>query len=213
MTTRDLPVTLAMTGASGARYGLRLLERLLAAGREVELLISDAGREVLRQECGMALPAACDEWVAGIRAWLTTRASTPVDLERLHPFAVQDWQAPMASGSTGPRAMVVCPCSMGSVAAIAHGLSDNLIERAADVALKEGWPLILVSRETPLSVIHLENLLTLARAGAVILPACPGYYHLPETVEDLIDFVVERILARLGVPLPQAVRGWGADAG
>ncbi|NGZ06186.1 MAG: UbiX family flavin prenyltransferase [Magnetococcales bacterium] len=199
-----------MTGASGARYGLRLLERLLAVERRVELLISDAGREVIRQECGLSLPAECGVWVARIGEWLAAQGRLPVPMTRLQVFDRQDWQAPMASGSTGPRAMVVCPCSMGSLAAMAHGLSDNLIERAADVVLKEGWPLILVSRETPLSSIHIENMLTLSRAGAVILPACPGFYHLPETVDDLVDFVVERIMVRLGSVMMPAMRGWGA---
>ncbi|MBF0192182.1 MAG: UbiX family flavin prenyltransferase [Magnetococcales bacterium] len=213
---KSIPVTLAMTGASGAPYGLRLLERLLAAGYRVDLLISDAGREVIRQECALELPEHGPEWTERLADYLNhlnRETGSALSLEGLRHYARNDWYAPMASGSTGPRAMVVCPCSMGSLAAMARGLSDNLIERAADVALKEGWPLILVPRETPLSVIHLENLLTLARAGAVILPAAPGFYQVPESVEQLVDFVVDRILARLGVPGEPNRKGWGAGLG
>ncbi|MBF0270514.1 MAG: UbiX family flavin prenyltransferase [Magnetococcales bacterium] len=207
---KSIPVTLAMTGASGAPYGLRLLARLLAAGYRVDLLISDAGREVIRQECALELPEHGPEWTKRLADYLNRETGSALSLEGLRHYARNDWYAPMASGSTGPRAMVVCPCSMGSLAAMARGLSDNLIERAADVALKEGWPVILVPRETPLSVIHLENLLTLARAGAVILPAAPGFYHVPESVGQLVDFVVDRILVRLGVPVEPNPNGWSS---
>ncbi len=208
-------ITLAMTGASGAPYGLRLLERLLRAGQRVDLLISEAGRAVILQECGLALPESGTALLERLSAHFDRRAETPVPMTHLRHFALNDWNAPMASGSVGERAMVICPCSMGSLAAVARGLSDNLIERAADVALKEGWPLILVPRETPLSVIHLDNMLTLARAGAVILPAAPGFYHLPASVAELVDFLVDRIVARLGLPVTPNPNGWtgGSEAG
>ncbi|MEO5345054.1 MAG: UbiX family flavin prenyltransferase [Magnetococcus sp. YQC-9] len=204
-------ITLAITGASGAPYGLRLLERLLVAGERVDLLISEAGREVVRQECALDLfvaPGAAT--IERLGNYFATHAQQPVPLETVRHFDTRDWLAPMASGSSGERAMVVCPCSMGTLAAIAHGLSDNLIERAADVALKERWPLILVARETPLSAIHLENMLTLTRAGAVILPAAPGFYHRPDSIGQLIDFIVDRVLVRLG--LPAALPGWSQES-
>lgn len=202
-------ITLALTGASGARYGLRLLRRLLAAGRGVDLLVSGAARVVLDQECGLELADAEGEAVVRRIGDHFAATDPPVpDLALLRHHALNDWRAPMASGSSGPRAMVVCPCSMGTLSAIAGGASDNLIERAADVAIKEGWPLILVPRETPLSVIHLENMLTLARIGVVILPAAPGFYHRPERVEELVDFLVDRVLARLGIPVDPVMPPW-----
>ncbi|GAB0056376.1 Flavin prenyltransferase UbiX [Candidatus Magnetaquicoccaceae bacterium FCR-1] len=205
-------ITLAMTGASGALYGVRLLERLLMAGRRVDLLISEAGRELLRQECGLDL---ADENGAGVvarlGAYLAHNTGHTPPLEGVRHFGMREWHAPIASGSSGARAMVVAPCSMGTLAAIAHGLSDTLIERAADVALKERWPLILVTRETPLSTIHLENMLAATRAGAVILPASPGFYHRPERIEQLIDFIVDRIFMRLGVPVESPSHGWPVD--
>ncbi len=209
----SLDVTLAVTGASGMRYGLRLLERLLLAGCRVNLLISDAGRMVMEQECDLRLIGDGPAVVATLGDYYRHTSVAPLDLAGLRHFAQNDWYAPMASGSSGSRAMVVCPCSMGSVAAIAQGLADTLIERAADVAIKEGWPLILVPRETPLSVIHLENLLTLARAGVVILPAAPGFYHRPAGVDQLIDFLVDRILMRLGIPIATQAAGWPLESG
>ncbi len=198
----DAPITLALTGASGAAYGLRLLECLLAAGRPVYLLYSDAARIVAREECGLELPTdrAAAETALGVRYGAKDG--------QLRVFGNDDWFAPVASGSAAPAAMVLCPCSMGSLAAIAHGLSDTLIERAADVMLKERRPLLLVPRETPFSALHLENMLALARLGATILPACPGFYHHPGKVEDLVDFVVARVLDHLGVPHSLA-RRWG----
>ncbi|MBF0179433.1 MAG: UbiX family flavin prenyltransferase [Magnetococcales bacterium] len=190
-----LPVTLAITGASGARYGLRLLERLLEQGRQVDLLLSDAGRIVIARECGLTLTGDGPDVARAILAHSPALPKAAQDALIHH--AQRDWDAPMASGSRGARAMVICPCSMGTLAAVAGGLSDNLIERAADVALKERWPLILVPRETPLSIIHLENMLRLARSGAVILPAAPGFYQGASTMEHLIDFLVDRILDRL----------------
>ena len=195
-------IALAITGASGAPYGLRLLECLLEAGRPVQLMISEAGRQTLGIECGLHLPEAVEQQ----RMVLAGRFDAGED--RLRVFGRQEWTAPVASGSNAPRAMVVCPCSMGTLSAIAHGASDNLVERAADVALKEGRKLILVPRETPLSAIHLENMLKLARLGVTILPPNPGFYHQPAGVEELVDFVVARILDQLGIEQRLTAR-WG----
>jgi len=196
-------VCLALTGASGLPYGLRLLDCLLAAGCRVQLLYSQAAQVVARQEMGLELPSRPAEARAALLARLPG-----ADGSRLSVFGREEWFAPVASGSNPPDAMVVCPCTMGTLAAIAQGLSDNLIERAADVVLKEGRPLVLVPRETPLSVIHLENMLRLARAGAVILPPSPGFYHHPQRVDDLVDFVVARVLDQLRVP-HSLMQRWG----
>lgn len=196
-------VCLALTGASGLPYGLRLLECLLAAGCRVQLLYSQAAQVVARQEMNLELPSRPAE----ARAALLARMPA-VDPEKLAVFGREEWFAPVASGSNPPDAMVVCPCTMGTLAAIAQGLSDNLIERAADVVLKEGRQLILVPRETPFSTIHLENMLRLARAGAVILPPSPGFYHHPREIGDIVDFVVARILDQLRVP-HELMRRWG----
>lgn len=196
----DWPVTLAMTGASGARYGLRLLEVLLRMEKRVTLLLSDAGRVVLMQECGLDLPKESGAVVEALHRHLRSAAGRALDGRlALRHYAQDDWFSPVASGSAEAHAMVVCPCSMGTVAAIAHGLSDTLIERAADVAIKERRLLILVPREAPLSVIHLENMLDLARMGVVIVPASPGFYHRPETVDAVVDFIVGRVLDQLGL--------------
>ncbi len=195
-------ICLAWTGASGMPYGLRLLECLLAAGMRVQLLYSQAAQVVARQELALELPSRPAE----ARDLLLARFAAKPDL--LTVYGREEWFAPMASGSNPPDAMVVCPCTMGTLGSIAQGLADNLIERAADVMLKEGRPLILVPRETPFSIIHLENMLRLARAGAVILPPSPGFYHHPAGIADLVDFVVARILDRIGVP-HRLVRPWG----
>jgi len=193
-------VALALTGASGAAYGLRLLAALLAAEYRVSLMLSQAARIVLKQETDWALPVD----TATLTAELTGRYPGG----QLALYGEKEWFSPLASGSGAADAMVICPCSMGTLAAVAHGLSDNLIERAADVMLKERRPLILVPRETPFSLIHLRNMTQLAEAGAVILPANPGFYARPERVEDLIDFVVARILDQLGVAQTMIPR-WG----
>lgn len=197
-------VCLALTGASGMPYGVRLLECLLAAGCRVQLLYSQAAQVVARQEMGIELPSRPAEAKAALLARLPA-----VDPEKLAVFGREEWFAPVASGSNPPDAMVVCPCSMGTLAAIAQGLADNLIERAADVVLKEGRRLVLVPRETPFSAIHLENMLRLSRAGAVIVPPSPGFYNHPQTVADLVDFVVARILDQIAVP-HELSRRWGA---
>jgi 4-hydroxy-3-polyprenylbenzoate decarboxylase len=172
---------------------LRLLECLLAQGANVRLLTSQAAHVVAAQELQLTLPARPAE----LENWLRERY--PGHAGRLRVFGREDWFAPIASGSGASEAMVVCPCSMGTLAAVAQGLSDNLIVRAADVMIKENRKLILVPREAPFSALHLENMLKLARLGAVILPANPGFYHHPQRIEDLIDFIVARILDQLGM--------------
>lgn len=195
-------ICLAFTGASGMPYGIRLLECLLAVGCRVQLVYSQVAQVVARQEMALELPARATE----TQAYFNERyAQMPGKLE---VYGREEWFAPVASGSNPPDAMVVCPCTMGTLASIAQGLASNLIERAADVVLKEGRKLVLVPRETPFSTIHLENMLRLARAGAVILPPNPGFYHHPGRVEDLVDFVVARILDQLAIP-HDLMQRWG----
>jgi 4-hydroxy-3-polyprenylbenzoate decarboxylase len=195
-------ICLALTGASGMPYGIRLLECLLAAGCHVQLLYSQAAQIVARQEMALELPALPADAEALFRARFAQLPGT------LAVFGREEWFAPVASGSNPPQAMIVCPCTMSTLAGIAQGLSSNLIERAADVALKEGRKLILAPRETPFSAIHLENMLRALRAGAVILPPNPGFYHHPRCVGDLVDFVVARLLDQVEVP-HSLVRRWG----
>jgi len=197
-------ITLALSGASGMAYGLRLLECLLHAELQVNLLVSQAAHIVAKQELGVSLPARASDLEKQLSGSMDTQPG------QLRVYGREDWNASVASGSNAADAMVICPCSMGTLAAIAHGMSDNLIERAADVMLKEQRKLILVPRETPFSVVHLENMLSLARMGTVILPANPGFYHLPQSIEDVIDFIVARILDQLGVPHALMAR-WGED--
>ncbi len=195
-------VTLALTGASGAEYGLRLLQCLIEARQRVYLMVSQPAQIVLATETDLKLKANPQE----LQAQLSERYQAAP--EQLQVFGKEQWMAPVASGSNAPRAMVVCPCSTGTLSAIACGASNNLIERAADVMLKEGRQLILVPRETPLSAIHLENMLKLARLGCTIMPAAPGFYHRPTRIEDLIDFIVARILDHLGID-HQLLPRWG----
>ncbi|MCG7757164.1 MAG: UbiX family flavin prenyltransferase [Nitrosomonas sp.] len=197
-------ITLALTGASGMPYGIRLLEMLLREGKQVYLLYSKVAQIVAQQEMNLALPSSAKE----TEVFFNHQYQVPDG--QLRVFGREEWFAPVASGSNPADAMVICPCTMGTLAAVAAGLSQNLIERAADVMLKEHRPLIIVPRETPFSVIHLENMLKLARSGAVILPANPGFYHHPQTVQDLTDFVVARILDHLGVKHDLIAR-WGTD--
>lgn len=197
-------VTLAITGASGAQYGLRLLQCLLAADCKVYLMLSSAAQVVIRTETDLELPDSLEEQ----EAMLTSLYNA--DEDQLQLLAKDDWFAPVASGSSSPSSMVVCPASGGTLSAIAHGASNNLIERAADVALKERRQLILVPREAPYSQIHLENMLKLTHMGAVILPASPGFYMQPQSVQELIDFIVARILDQLGIEQDLMPR-WGED--
>ena len=187
------PVTVALTGASGAQYGLRLIEALVAAEREVWVMISKAAHLVIATETDDDLPARPERLAEA----LTERSGARPG--QIRCFGREEWMAPVASGSGAPSAMVICPCSTGTLSAVATGASNNLIERAADVALKERRQLVLVLRETPLSAIHLEHMLNLTRLGAVILPAAPGFYHQPTTIDDLVDFIVARILNQLGI--------------
>lgn len=183
-----MKILLALTGASGSIYGLRLLEELLRVGHQVALVASQSGLEVCRYETGVDL----DDSEALKQLWNLPDA--PVTIRN-----VNDLWAPEASGSAAPDAMVIAPCSMGTAARIAAGISGNLIERAADVMLKEHRTLLLLPRETPFSTIHLENLLKLSQCGARIIPAMPGFYHKPEAMADLVDFVVGKLLDQLGV--------------
>jgi 4-hydroxy-3-polyprenylbenzoate decarboxylase len=199
-------VAVAFTGASGLPYGLRLLECLIAARARVFLLYSPAAQVVARQELELTLPTQ----PAAAAAYFAERYRA--EPGQLTVFGREDWMSPVASGSNPADAMAVCPCSMGTLGALAAGLADNLIERAADVMLKERRTLVLVPRETPLSAIHLENMLKLSRAGAVILPPSPGFYGHPRTIEDLVDFVVARVLDQLGVEHTLGPR-WGAGRG
>ncbi len=190
------------SGGSGIAYGIRLVEVLLDAGHEVHLCATGAGLRVLLHEAGISVDPDRPDLASLFEPRLRSRL-------RVHALAAVE--ATPASGSAGIEAVVVVPCSMGTLARIAHGFSSNLVERAADVALKEGRTLVVVPRETPLSALHLKNMLVLARLGAVVLPAMPGFYHRPATVEDLVDFVVGKILDRLRVE-HAIVRRWGASS-
>ena len=185
-------VTLAMTGASGAQYGMRLLDCLVQANCQVQFLISDAARVVVETETDIDLPE--DDL---LEEFLTLNFDA--EPGQIVVSTSKDWFSSVASGSASPSSMVICPASGGTISSIACGASNNLIERAADVAIKEQRQLIVVPRETPLSEIHLENMLKLTRLGVMVLPAMPGFYQNPETIDDLIDFVVARILDHLGV--------------
>ena len=192
-----LPIVMAVTGASGAPYAVRLVEALVAARQAVQLIVSDHGLRLLRTETDIG---SVDAWRAqvGASAWD----------EHVTVFDDGDRGAAPASGSARNRGMVICPCSMGTISAISQGTSRSLVERAADVALKERRTLVLVPRETPYSTIHLENMLRLTRAGAVVLPASPGFYHRPAEIAELVDFVVARVLDHLGVT-HSIGRRWG----
>lgn len=198
-----IDIVIALTGASGTAYGLRLIQQLDIAGKKMAVLVTDAGRKVLSLETDLDLPTDVADAANVVTASLKLRRVPKV-------YALDDFMSPLASGTAAPAAMVICPCSMGTLGRIAAGLSENLLERCADVVLKEGGKLVLVPRETPLNAIHLENMLRLQRAGAVILPAMPGFYRRPQRVEDLIDFVVGKILDQLGIA-HQLYPRWGTE--
>lgn len=192
--TQRLPTVLAITGASGAPYAVRLLEVLAQARVPVWLIVSGHGLRLLQEECGIGSVEALE-------------AAVPVEGSSVKVFTDGDRGAKPASGSQRTAGMVICPCSMGTLSAVAHGSSRSLIERAADVTLKEGRKLILVPRETPLSLVHLRNMAACAEAGATVLPAAPGFYHRPTRVAELVDFVVQRIVDQLGLEL-DITRRW-----
>lgn len=204
MTETRPPIAVAITGASGCQYALRLLDCLIEQDRDVYLMISQAGQVVLRMETDLEVPNRPQEAERFFTEYFGAEPG------QIRVFGRQEWTAPVASGSNPPEALVVCPCTTGTLASIAAGISNDLIDRAADVMLKERRKLILVVRETPFSTIHLENMLRLARAGAVILPANPGFYNRPAAIDDLVDFLVARILDHLGVPHELLPR-WGAE--
>ena len=197
-------IALAMTGASGAQYGLRLLQCLIKADKHVYLMISQPGQIVIGMETDLALPGRPAE----MQEFFTEKYQAQP--EQLQVFGKDQWTAPVASGSSVPDAMIVCPCTTGTLSAIACGSSNNLIERAADVVLKERRKLILVPRETPFSDIHLENMLKLSRMDAIILPPSPGFYQHPKTINDLVDFVVARILDQLDIK-HDLLPPWGTE--
>ncbi|MET0010449.1 MAG: flavin prenyltransferase UbiX [Candidatus Thiodiazotropha sp. 6PLUC4] len=202
MTNKTKAIAVAITGASGSAYALRLIESLVQADQKLYVMFSQAAQVVLKMESGLELPSQPTE----AQKVLCQRFNA--DPEKLQVFGRQQWMAPVASGSNPPRAMVVCPCTVGALSAIACGASNDLMERAADVILKERRKLILVVRETPFSEIHLENMLKLSRIGAVIMPANPGFYNNPQGVEDIVDFMVSRILDQLDVENNLSPR-WG----
>jgi len=197
-------VTVAITGASGAQYGLRLIECLVNADVQVFVMVSKAAQVVIATETELKLPAQA----AAMEQFLT--ALYQAKEGQIKVFGKEDWMSPVASGSGAPSSMVVCPCSTGALSAIAVGASNNLIERAADVVLKERRQLILVPRESPYSAIHLEHMLKLTQMGVTIMPASPGFYHKPQSVLDMVDFVVARVLDHLNVE-QNMIEKWGGD--
>lgn len=202
MTTRlERPIVVAVTGASGAPYAVRLIEALVERQQRVSLIVSDHGVRLLRTETDLGSVDALRDRV-GAAAWDAV----------VRVYDDRDRGAAPASGSALSAGMVICPCSMGTMSAIAVGASRSLVERAADVTLKERRRLVLVPRESPYSAIHLENMLTLTRAGAVILPASPGFYHRPRAISDLVDFVVARVLDQIGIDQALVPR-WGSESG
>ncbi|WP_115719746.1 flavin prenyltransferase UbiX [Gallaecimonas mangrovi] len=202
----ELSLTLAITGASGMPYALRLMDVVLASGWQLHLLVSSAAKVVIATETDLKIPAKPEAAEAFLTAHFQAKPG------QLRVYGKEDWFSPVASGSAAPKTMVICPCSTGTLSAVAQGASDNLVERAADVVLKEQGKLILVPRESPLSAIHLENMLKLARLGVTIMPAAPGFYHEPKQVSDLVDFMVARILDHIGLDKTLVPR-WGYGKG
>jgi len=186
-------VLIAVTGASGSAYALRLGQALIAAGVGADFIFSKAALLVLATETRLTLPAKPQAQARELQKFYGCGD------DDVRVYGREDWMAPWASGSGQPGPVVICPCSTGTLSAVATGASNNMIERAADVALKERRKLILVPRETPFSEIHLTNMLTLTRMGATVMPACPGFYHEPQSIDDLVDFIVARILNQLGI--------------
>ncbi|MGQ7844125.1 flavin prenyltransferase UbiX [Granulosicoccus sp. 3-233] len=202
----DKTICVAMTGASGIQYALRLIECLVQANCEVYVLMSKPARIVMGMDTEIPVPARTAQVQSQFSQMFGAREG------QLKAFGQEEWTAPVASGSGVPDAMVICPCTTGTLASVAAGTCNNLLERAADVVLKEGRQLIVMPREMPFSLIHLENMSRLARAGAVIMPPNPAFYNLPKSVDELIDFVVARIMDQLGVKQTLMPR-WGIDEG
>ena len=197
-------ITVAMTGASGIQYALRLIECLIQADCRVWVLMSKPARIVMGMDTDLPVPSRTSD----LRSQFSERYGAREG--QLDAFGQDEWTAPVASGSGVPDAMVICPCTTGTLASVAAGTCNNLLERAADCVIKEGRLLIVMPREMPFSSIHLENMLRLSRAGVVIMPPNPAFYNLPRTVDELVDFVVARVLDRLGVPQTLMPR-WGLD--
>ncbi len=197
-------ITVAMTGASGAPYTIRLLEQLLLADFHVQFICSQPGQIVLAMESELKLPSSPQKMQQKLNEHFNCTQN------QLTVYGKDQWTAPVASGSSVAEAMVVCPCSMGSLASIAHGISNNLIHRAADVIMKERKKLIIVPRETPFSSLHLENMLKLSNQGVIILPPNPAFYQGVDSIQDLVDFVVSRILDQLGIQNTLSPR-WGQE--
>lgn len=197
------PIAIGITGASGFDYALRLMEQLVVAGETIHVVFTEAAHALVKYETDLKWPSRVDLLEAKLIEHFKAQP------EQIKVFGRKDWLAPMASGSNPPKAMVVVPCTMGTLSSIANGASDTLLNRAADVMIKEQKKLIIVPRETPLSAIHLEHMLKLARLGVVMLDANPGYYYRPQSVQDIVDFVVARILDHLGVENTLAKR-WGS---
>lgn len=198
-----LPIVVAVSGGSGAVYTRRLLQVLAKAGYKIHLLLSTAGNEVVQQELGLRLNVQTPD----LQEWLGLDSQTA---SQIHFHQLHDFFAPVASGSYRTGGMVICPCSGGTLSAVAHGTSSNLIQRAAEVHLKERRKLILVPRETPLSHVAMKNMLAAHEAGAVVMPASPGWYHGVQTLDDLVDFMVARILDQLEID-HNIIRPWGAE--
>lgn len=200
----DNSITLALTGASGAQYGLRLLECLVRADKQIYLLFTKAAQIVVGSETDLKLPGRAAEQNRFLAKHYKARDG------QIRVCGEEEWTSPPASGSGAPRTMVVCPCTMATLANIASGASGNLLERAADVVIKERGNLVLVPRETPFSALHLDNMLKLARLGALILPANPGFYNKPRKIDELVDFVVARVLDQIGIET-ELLKRWGRD--
>ncbi len=196
-----------LTGASGHAYAEALIRALVESGHDVDVSVTDAGCKVLRHELGVDAGANGERLSAALELWL----GAPI-AQRVRAFPSSAIEAPPSSGTALTGAAILCPCSMGTLARVAAGFSSNLVERAADVALKEGRALVLVPREAPMSEIHLENLLRLARMGAVVLPASPGFYHRPKTIDDLVQHLVGKILDRLRIEHPRSIRWRGISS-
>lgn len=201
-------ITLAVTGASGSPYFIQLLKSLLESEVKVYLLLSSAAKIVIETELNLSLPKEHNDIKPFLLSFFKQHNSMSINEDLLEIFDKEQWTAPVASGSNPADAMVVCPCSMGTLSAIAHGASNNLIERAADVMLKERRDLILLTREMPYSAIHLENMLKLSQLGVTIMPASPGFYHQPKSIDDIVNFVVARIMDHLKIP-HSLLKPWG----